>query len=121
MHSLNAYIVLCQNPQLDGHILSLDQKDGFELGSSGIVHKPYLWPDTIISMDLTRVGQTGGPNLERIRNLGAKRAGLDIVAAGGIRDIDDLIDLKANGVNHALVATALHNGKLRRSDLERLC
>lgn len=121
LHSLDTYIVLCKDPQLDGHILSLDQKDGLELGSSDIVHKPYLWPDTIISMDLTRVGQTGGPNLERIRNLGAKRAGLDIVAAGGIRDIDDLIELDANGVNYALVATALHNGKLRRSDLEQLC
>lgn len=119
LESLHAYAELCQDPLLDRHILSLDRKDGFELGSTDIINQPHLWPDTVISMDLARVGQASGPNLERIREFRRKRQNLDVVAAGGVRDIEDLLNLAANGVKHALVATALHNGKLGRSDLER--
>jgi phosphoribosylformimino-5-aminoimidazole carboxamide ribotide isomerase len=120
LHSLQAYSVLCRDPLLRGHILSLDRKDGLELGSSDIINEPHLWPDTVISMDLTQVGQAGGPNLARIRELSATRENIDVVAAGGVRDINDLIQLNANGVKYALVATALHSGKLSQLDLARL-
>lgn len=119
--SLEAYAALCKDQRLARHILSLDRKDEIELGTTDIINQAHLWPDTVISMDLARVGQASGPNLQRIRELVDKRQGLEVVAAGGVRDINDLLSLNASGVKYALVATALHNGTLSSADLERLC
>ncbi len=118
--SLQAYATLCQDPRLGGHILSLDRKDGLELGPPELVDNPHLWPDTIISMDLTRVGLASGPNLDRIHELGSKRQNINVVAAGGVRNINDLFSLADVGVDYTLVATALHNEKLNKAALERL-
>ncbi len=120
LDSLESYVALCKDQRLDRHILSLDRKDGVELGSSDIINQAHLWPEIVISMDLTRVGQAVGPNVKRIRELDNKRQGLNVVAAGGIRDINDLLSLKVSGVNYALVATALHNGTLSNAELQRL-
>ncbi len=43
-----------------------------------------------------------------------------IFAGGGVRNIDDLIELYENGVSGALVATAFHKGKIRKDDLNKL-
>jgi phosphoribosylformimino-5-aminoimidazole carboxamide ribotide isomerase len=118
--SIQAYSTLCQDARLGQHILSLDRKDGTELGPAELVDSPDLWPNTVISMDLTRVGLAAGPNVDRIHELQDKRQTVNIVAAGGIRNINDLLTLAAVGVNYALVATALHSEKLDRTDLERL-
>jgi len=45
-----------------------------------------------------------------------KMAGLSthsIIAGGGIKDLGDIEALKESGIDGALVATALHNGKYR--------
>ena len=118
--SIQTYSTLCRDPRLGQHILSLDRKDDTELGPAELVDSPNLWPSTVISMDLTRVGLASGPNVDRIHELRNKRQSVSIVAAGGIRNINDLLTLAAAGVNYALVATALHNEKLQRAYLERL-
>ena len=117
--SIQTYSALCRDPRLGQHILSLDRKDGTELGPTELVDSPNLWPNMVISMDLTRVGLASGPNVSRILELRNKRQSVDIVAAGGIRNINDLLTLEAIGVNDALVATALHKEKLKRADLEQ--
>jgi phosphoribosylformimino-5-aminoimidazole carboxamide ribotide isomerase len=43
---------------------------------------------------------------------------LEVLIGGGIRDIQDLRELKKLGVSGALVATALHDGKLKVDELK---
>jgi phosphoribosylformimino-5-aminoimidazole carboxamide ribotide isomerase len=47
-------------------------------------------------------------------------AGRRIYAAGGVRDAADLAALARAGIAGALVATALHDGRLRRADIDAL-
>jgi len=118
--SLEDYSNLHRDPRLRHHILSLDRKGDIELDPAGLFEQPSLWPDIIISMDLARVGQSAGPNLERLTELRRRRRDLSVVAAGGVRDIDDLLTLTTHGVQYALVATALYNRHVTKRDLERL-
>jgi phosphoribosylformimino-5-aminoimidazole carboxamide ribotide isomerase len=118
--SIETYETMRRDTRMADHILSLDRKDGLELGPQTLIHRPQLWPDTIISMDLTQVGRAAGPNLTRIRELRDRREDLTVVAAGGVRNIDDLLSLAAEGASYALVATALHNRNLTEEDLARL-
>jgi uncharacterized protein related to proFAR isomerase len=46
--------------------------------------------------------------------------GREIYAAGGVRNAADLLALKQAGVSGALIATALHERKIVRSDLEAM-
>jgi phosphoribosylformimino-5-aminoimidazole carboxamide ribotide isomerase len=68
-------------------------------------------------MTLARVGSGAGPDLKRfaaIRSIAEER---EIYAAGGVRDGADLSALKAAGAAGALIATALHDGRVGRADL----
>jgi phosphoribosylformimino-5-aminoimidazole carboxamide ribotide isomerase len=105
----------------DGFILSLDYRGDEFLGDPGIVRRIELWPNRLILMTLDRVGTAGGPDVEalgRLRRLAVPRA---IFAAGGVRDESDIVVLKEKGVAGALVATALHDGRLSAASLARHC
>jgi len=99
-------------------ILSLDRRQGRFLGPSGLWQQQGLWPDTIIAMNLDRVGADQGPDLPLIAELKARAPAAHIVAAGGVRDRTDLAALAAAGASHVLVASALHAGRLAREDLD---
>src|SRR5437868_40616 len=67
---------------------------------------------------LARVGSAAGPDLERlaaIRQLSGRRL---VYAAGGLRHAGDLDELKNAGITGVLVASALHDGRLTRADIE---
>lgn len=98
-------------------ILSLDRRQGHFLGPSGLWQQEALWPDTVIAMNLDRVGADEGPDLPLIAGLRARAPATRIVAAGGVRDRADLAALAAAGASHVLVASALHAGRLVREDL----
>jgi phosphoribosylformimino-5-aminoimidazole carboxamide ribotide isomerase len=72
---------------------------------------------SFIVLDLARVGSGEGVNLGFLQK--ALEENVDIYVGGGIRDIDDLIWLRNLGVSGALVATALHSGKILIEDLKR--
>lgn len=57
LKSLAHYAELRAEPQFTRHILSLDRKHGEELGPPDLIARPELWPGTVISMDLNRVGE----------------------------------------------------------------
>ncbi len=120
LRSIDGYRLMQRDRRMARHILSLDVKDGLELGPRGLIDQPQLWSDTIISMDLTQVGRAAGPNLDRIRELRKRRRNLNVAAAGGVRNIDDLLSLRSEGVTYALVATALYNQDLSTADLTRV-
>ena len=65
----------------------------------------------VIVLDLTKVGSGAGVNMDFLKRVIAEIC-VDVYVGGGIRDINDLVELQKIGVFGALVASALHNGKI---------
>jgi phosphoribosylformimino-5-aminoimidazole carboxamide ribotide isomerase len=73
----------------------------------------------MIVLDLARVGVGVGTGTEEFcRWLTQTYPSVEVIAGGGVRDAADLRQLAACGVRAALVASALHDGRLRREDLD---
>lgn len=100
-------------------ILSLDTRGAEPLGPAGLFDMPQLWPERVIVMTLDRVGAGQGPHLERLRHIMAQAPSKRVVAAGGVRNAQDLERLEAMGVHAVLIATAIHDGTLDRAVLAR--
>jgi phosphoribosylformimino-5-aminoimidazole carboxamide ribotide isomerase len=65
----------------------------------------------VIVLDLVRVGSSEGVNVDFIRE--ALELGIiEVYVGGGVRDLEDLVELKDLGVSGVLLATALHSGKI---------
>lgn len=103
----------------DNLILSLDFKHQRLLGSAEWLNNPDFWPDTVIVMTLDFVGNDRGPHTELLTKLCADYPQKHFVAAGGVRNRADLLELQALGVHAALVASALHNGSLSTIGLDK--
>jgi phosphoribosylformimino-5-aminoimidazole carboxamide ribotide isomerase len=73
-----------------------------------------------IVLDLARVGSGAGPDVRLIAELHAAFGDLELLAGGGVRDVDDLRALGDAGAAGALVATALHDGVIGRRELAGL-
>jgi len=97
------------NPRL---ILSLDFRGDAFLGPRSILKNEKNWPSRIIVMTLGRVGTNSGPDFERLTEIKRRAGHRTVIAAGGIRNLQDLEQLEAMGIPAALVATALHSGAL---------
>lgn len=100
-------------------ILSLDFKHNQALGHPGWLKSRELWPETIVVMTLDLVGSNTGPDIEKLSQLCKDHRDKRFVAAGGVRDINDLTQLKAIGVAGVLLASALHNGSLDTKTLQK--
>jgi phosphoribosylformimino-5-aminoimidazole carboxamide ribotide isomerase len=72
----------------------------------------------VIVLDLARVGSGEGVNIDFLKIV-IREVGVDVYVGGGVRDINDLVELSHIGVSGALVATALHSGKISARDLEQ--
>ena len=101
-------------------VLSLDFRGDAFLGPAKILADPDLWPRRVIVMTLGRVGSGAGPDLARLAAVRMVAGEREVYAAGGVRDAADLSALKAGGAAGALIATALHNGRIVRADLEAI-
>lgn len=73
-----------------------------------------------IVLDLERVGSGAGPPVALLRRLRERFPEARLLAGGGVRDVGDLRTLAAAGCAGALVATALHEGRIGRTELEGL-
>ncbi|RVU17832.1 HisA/HisF-related TIM barrel protein [Methylobacterium oryzihabitans] len=98
-------------------ILSLDSRDGAPLGPAALHEDPESWPPDIIVMTLSRVGAGTGPDLGALAAVRARAPGAALYAAGGLRGPEDLAPLAAAGAAGVLVASAIHDGRLRREHL----
>jgi phosphoribosylformimino-5-aminoimidazole carboxamide ribotide isomerase len=109
---------------------SLDLRDGVPIvaaGSSGMgaetpaseiaARAAGAGAGTVIVLDLARVGTAKGIDLALIARVRAVAPGVVLLAGGGIRGLDDLARLSAVGCDGALVATALHDGRLSAADV----
>ncbi|MCX7106354.1 MAG: HisA/HisF-related TIM barrel protein [Methylococcales bacterium] len=104
----------------DRFILSLDYSMSGELGAKSLFSNPDLWPASIIIMTLSRVGSHQGPDLAKLNEFCKRYPDKLFIAAGGIRNIDDLYAIKRLGVKQALIASALHSGAISRVDIETI-
>jgi phosphoribosylformimino-5-aminoimidazole carboxamide ribotide isomerase len=100
--------------------LSLDFRGDDFIGPRELLDNEPLWPDRVIVMTLVRVGSGEGPDLARLARIVARAGNRAVYAAGGVRHLDDLRALGDIGVAGALIATALHTGRIARTDLEAL-
>ena len=101
-------------------ILSLDFSSQGPLGPQELFQSPSSWPDTVIAMTLARVGSGSGPDWETLESLRKLAPNRRLIAAGGVRGIEDLSALTSRHIAGALIASALHDGQISRSDIERL-
>ncbi|HEV3263773.1 MAG TPA: HisA/HisF-related TIM barrel protein [Gemmataceae bacterium] len=112
-----------------GHrvVFSLDLTDGKPLGSPAAD----AWSIAtqaiadgvrcLIVLDLARVGTGAGVGTERLcRRLVEAYPGVEVVAGGGVCGVADVNRLKDLDVAAVLVASALHDGRLRPEDLANL-
>jgi phosphoribosylformimino-5-aminoimidazole carboxamide ribotide isomerase len=106
------------------HVLSLDKLDNAELGAAELHNTGLYWPDDAICMTLNNVGSDAGPDIVRLQALQqlnlARKKPANLFAAGGVRNMEDLLALKQLGAAGALVASALHNGSIKSADIVKL-
>jgi len=65
----------------------------------------------IIYTDITKDGMLSGPNLERTKTL-VDSVDVPIIAAGGVKEVSDIVNLKATGITAAIAGRALYEGTL---------
>lgn len=93
-------------------VLSLDYKEGMFLGHRNIVERPENWPKDVIVMSLDHVGTGAGPDYALLKTTKAFAKDSRIIAAGGIRNEQDLNTLASQEIAATLVASALHRGDI---------
>ena len=101
-------------------VLSLDFRHDEFMGPESLLGDSSHWPSRVIVMTLDRVGANAGPDFERLTDIVSRAGSRRIYAAGGVRNRADLDTLRKIGVKGALVASALHSGKISAGDLKEV-
>jgi len=129
MPSYDALAEICASAGGDRVAFSLDLRDGEPVvasEASGIRGEPphvvaaraaAAGVGALIVIDLARVGMGTGIDLALIARVREAVPGLTLLAGGGVRGADDLARLADAGCDGALVATALHDGRLGADDV----
>jgi phosphoribosylformimino-5-aminoimidazole carboxamide ribotide isomerase len=110
-------------------VFSLDLHGGAPLGDAaawggadawGVAERAVaLGAHRLLVLDLARVGGGAGVGTEALcARLAAAYPGVEVSGGGGVRGADDLRRLAACGARAALVASALHDGALKKVDIE---
>ncbi|WP_298232758.1 HisA/HisF-related TIM barrel protein [uncultured Azohydromonas sp.] len=99
-------------PALQG-LLSLDRRHEAPMDPAGAWQRPGHWPRELIVMTLDRVGADAGPDLRTLADVQSQAPRARLFGAGGIRGEADLEAAQAAGAAGWLVASALHDLKLR--------
>ncbi|WP_045836465.1 HisA/HisF-related TIM barrel protein [Hyphomicrobium sp. 99] len=101
-------------------ILSLDFRHDEFMGPESLLTDSSLWPSRVIVMTLDRVGANAGPDFQRLKDIVSRAGARRVYAAGGVRNRADLDALRKLGVKGALIASALHSGKISAGDLKEV-
>ena len=101
-------------------VLSVDYQGDRLLGESALLQRLPRFGVDLIAMNLARVGSDLGPDLDRLDTLRQLAPGSRLYAAGGVRDADDLRRCSEAGAAGVLVASALHDGRIGRVQLQGL-
>lgn len=111
---------LSDNDVKQKSILSLDFQHGQFLGDQRLLQQPEYWAENIIAMNIDHIGAKSGPDFDLLSNLQNNAINSEIIAAGGVRSEQDLIDLEGQGVTRVLIASALHDGRITKQTMENL-
>lgn len=109
-------------------VFSLDLRDGTPLLRTGAPHGGTALDlaraavatgvPALLVLDLARVGTGLGPDLALVGKLRRAHPRLELLVGGGVGSRLDLERLADAGCDGALVATALHDGRLSKDDLD---
>jgi phosphoribosylformimino-5-aminoimidazole carboxamide ribotide isomerase len=109
-------------------VFSLDLRGGEPVLAAGALHcaaplelaraAVAAGAPALLLLDLARVGSGIGPDLTLVAELRRAHPTLELLAGGGVGSRRDLELLADAGCDGALVATALHDGRLDRHDLD---
>lgn len=99
-------------------ILSIDSVNELLRDPSGITTDESRRPDTLILMNLDRVGSQAGPDTKLLSHWKTVAPDAALYMAGGVRGRDDLVALQAAGAEGVLLASALHSGALTVKELK---
>lgn len=99
-------------------VLSLDFRGDSFIGPTGLATRAEDWPDRVIVMTLSQVGSGAGPDFARLGAVARLAGGRQIFAAGGVRGGEDLLELAQRGIEGVLVASALHDRRIGRAEIE---
>jgi phosphoribosylformimino-5-aminoimidazole carboxamide ribotide isomerase len=131
LRSFDALREICAVASAPSVAFSLDLRNGVPLATDAdaLVGEDIASPGAIaaaaaslgvgalIVIDLARVGVRAGLDLELLQRIRRSAPRTTLLAGGGVRDFEDLRRLAAAGCDGALVATALHDGRLQRADV----
>ena len=93
-------------------VLSLDfMPEGYK-GEQEFLHSSQYWPLDVIVMTVNHVGSNLGVAMQQLKQQAHLANHHRLYAAGGVRNLADILQLKELGIKGALVATALHNGHI---------
>ncbi|MBM3395002.1 MAG: histidine biosynthesis protein [Betaproteobacteria bacterium] len=116
---LAAFSVIAGHLPPEAWILSMDFRGETFLGPCGLIESAQDWPRRVLAMNLARVGSGEGADLDLIQRLGRAAPGSAVYAAGGVREADDLLLIERTGATGALIATALHDGRISAASLRQ--
>jgi phosphoribosylformimino-5-aminoimidazole carboxamide ribotide isomerase len=71
----------------------------------------------VLVLDLARVGTGNGLDLDLIARVRDAARDVTLLAGGGVRGLNDVARLADVGCDGALVATALHDGRLGAAEV----
>jgi len=71
----------------------------------------------VISTDIAKDGMLEGPSFELYSSILERVPDLKLIASGGVSSINDLIKLKAQKLEGAIIGKAIYEGKINLSDL----
>ena len=80
-----------------------------DFGAAGLRH--------VLCTDVSRDGAMSGPNLALYRQILGRFGDLQLQASGGVRSIDDLAALRAEGLPAAITGRALLDGKITAQEV----
>jgi phosphoribosylformimino-5-aminoimidazole carboxamide ribotide isomerase len=110
------YALIDQYPQ-HNFILSLDYKFNKLLGPKELFLYKNKWPKDVIILNLDNVGIKQGYQIPTELNQEKLTNNFNIYYGGGIKDINDVNNLKSFGLTGALISTALHNQAITNDDI----
>ena len=106
---------------------------GLDLRGGAVLEGNHSWPGRpldaagcarelgarrMLVIDLGLVGSRAGPPVGVVEEIVSTLPGVEIIAGGGVRLVEDLARLRATGAAGAVVATALWEGAVTRGDIE---
>jgi phosphoribosylformimino-5-aminoimidazole carboxamide ribotide isomerase len=70
--------------------------------------------------DIAKDGMMMGPSTELYKKILSNNKGIQLIASGGIRHMDDLIEMKEIGMSGAIIGKAIYEGKIDIKELAKL-